>query len=182
MTKPVACVYARVARNGVRKGKTRKGRPMVVFTASVLVEERQPTNGKGRPLSDPADRRRKHWWLMCVVVNPQYLAQAETLAPGEYSSLMGRLERRRWKGDDGKWREDWTLFVDSMASFAPGRYPVPPTVAGADDAALDGGGDDTDPGPAPDPEDIPDPDDDADADPDADADTDEEPEPGPLEP
>ena len=180
MTKPVACVYARVTRNGVRKGKTRKGRPMVVFTASVLVEERQPTSGKGRPLSDPQDRRRKPWWLMCVVVNPQYLAQAEALAPGDYSTLMGRLERRRWKGDDAKWREDWTLFVDSMASFAPGRYPVPPTVAGADDAALNGGGDDPDPGPAPDPEDVPDPDDDADAD--TDADTDEEPEPGPLEP
>ena len=161
MTKPVTCAYSRVTRNGVRKGKTRQGRPMVTFTVSVLIEERKPTTGNGEPLTDPDESRRKPWWIRCVVVNSQYLAQAEALAPGDYAFLIGRLERRRWKGDDGNWRDEWTLFVDSMASFIPGRYPARPS--GPQTAASAGSpapGDETetppnesDPDPDPDPED-----------------------------
>ena len=124
MNKPVLTVYTRVTRNGVRAGKTRKGQPMVTFTASAFVEERRPTTGRGEALTDPDENRRQPWWLRCVVVNPQYLPQAEALAPGDYAALMGRVERHRWKGADGHWRDYWTLFVDSLASFTPGRYPT----------------------------------------------------------
>ena len=125
MNVPIANLYGRVTRKGIEKRTSRNNRKMVRFTLSALVERQAPTMANGDEITDASLKARKPWWLRCVVLNPHYLAQAEALGPGDYVSITGQVTRRRWFGDDKEWHDEWSVMVDSMASFMPGqRYPM----------------------------------------------------------
>ena len=121
MTEPTINAYGRVTRNGIQKLATRtKGREMIRFNFSIFVESNEVTLADGRPVDDPEKRRRRPWWVTCIVMSRRPYQYAESLQAFDYCSVVGRLGRRRWIGDDGKERENWAIFVDNIAIMRPG--------------------------------------------------------------
>ena len=162
MSSPVASIYGRVTRNGVQTRKSRKtGKNMKIFTMSAHVEQREPRDAGGRELTDPDERQRRPWWVTCYATSQETMESASTLAARDYTQVTGRLQRRRWKDSRNNWREEWMMFVDSMAVLMYGsRFPAQP----ADDEPGAGDGAPVDPDAEPEAVDAP-------ADPPADAET-----------
>ena len=121
MSGPVTVVYGRVTRQGVIRSTTRHHKPMLSFVLAVHVEQRDPISSINELLDDKEDRKRKPWWLRCIATSKTEMKRAETLGPHDYTCITGRLDRRRILNEDTEtWREEWTLFIDSIATLVPG--------------------------------------------------------------
>lgn len=126
MSGPVSVVYGRVTRQGVIRSLTRHNKPMLSFVLAVHVEQRDPITSTNEAIDDADDRRRRPWWLRCIATSRTEMKRAETLGPHDYTCITGRLDRRRILNEDTEtWREEWTLFIDSIATLVPGsRMPM----------------------------------------------------------
>lgn len=125
MNLPIVNVYGRITRKGVSTTNTRNNAQLTRFTLSVPVERRPPatTGAAGEKIPKGAEQRRP-WWITCLVFEPKLQRIAEALSAGDNVSAVGRLDRRRWYGDDGTEHSEWAVVVDSFAAMIPGqRFP-----------------------------------------------------------
>ena len=120
MNGPVLVVYGRVTERGVIRFTGRRNRRMLSFILAAQIEQLEPVDHRGRYFAEVEERRRRPWWLRCIASTETEMKKAASLGPHSWVSVTGRLQRQRVLDRKARWREEWTLFIDTLSTMNPG--------------------------------------------------------------